>query len=409
MKEKIFGWLLVVVALIFMGCTSSVSNPDKDNNPDEDTNADLTALTVSSGIMSPVFARGTTAYSVIVPNAVTSITITGTKADSSATLSDNNGVAQTLTEGTNTITLSVTTQDGTTVKNYVVTVVRFGTDYTSPTIGTLKYVPAGSFKRYRTPTDISRISTAFRVSQYEITREQFAAILGTDPSDVRYSSGTTDPVQMASWYQAIAFCNKLSLAERLTPVYTVTGVDFASLTYADIPTTWDTTWNTVTATLTNNGYRLPTHMEWMWAAIGATSDRTNGYTGIGTNTTGYKKAFAGSTGSNAIGDYAVFGYDESDIGRTTTKRTNPVGSKTAGANELGLYDMSGNVWEWTWDWQGDVPDGALLDYQGPAKSWSRVYCGGAWKGLLFSCNVDYSSARGPEFQSEDIGFRVVRP
>jgi len=125
------------------------------------------------------------------------------------------------------------------------------------------------------------------MSEKEITREQFEAIMGTDPTDITHSSGITDPVQKPRWYQAIAFCNKLSIAEGLTPVYEVGVVDFNHLIYGDIPIGSDSAWNAVTATLTNNGYRLPTEMEWMWAAMGATSDRSNGYTGTGINTTDY--------------------------------------------------------------------------------------------------------------------------
>lgn len=72
------------------------------------TNADLSALTLSAGTLSPAFEAGTTAYSVSVPNATTSITVTGTKADSSASLSANNGVAQSLSVGVNSITITVT-------------------------------------------------------------------------------------------------------------------------------------------------------------------------------------------------------------------------------------------------------------------------------------------------------------
>jgi len=278
--------------------------------------------------------------------------------------------------------------------------------YTSVNIGRLKYVPAGSFQRDATATNISVITRAYRMSQHEITRAQFAAMLTTDPSDATKSSGTRDPVQYTNWYHAIAFCNKLSIAERLTPVYAVSGVHFSTLTYADIPTTDNATWNAVTATWTNNGYRLPTEMEWMWAAMGAPADGQGG----GTNTTGYTKAFAGSTGSNAIGDYAVFGYSGSETGRTTTERSNRVGSKITGANELGLYDMSGNVWEWNWDWDPTTyPTGTLTDYVGAASGTSRVVRGGSWDNFATFCTVAYREVSNPIIQRYSIGFRVVRP
>jgi len=133
-------------------------------------------------------------------------------------------------------------------------------DYTSPNIGMLKYVPAGTFSRDGVAGHDSTVS-AFRMSQYEITRAQFAAIIGTDPSNTAHSSGTGDPVQMPNWFHALVFCNKLSLAEGLTPIYSVTGIDFSTLTYAEIPTTSDASWDAGTAAWVNDGYRLPTEME----------------------------------------------------------------------------------------------------------------------------------------------------
>ena len=168
------------------------------------------------------------------------------------------------------------------------------------------------------------------MSQYDITRAQFLTVMGVDPSDAGYSTGMTDPVQMVNWYHAIAFCNKLSIAEGLTPVYTVTGVNFATLTFGDIPSalSYNAVWDAAVATWTNNGYRLPTQMEWMWAAMGATSG--SGYVGP-TYLTGYGKLFAGSDsiladgsgGTHVIGDYAVFGYyiQEQQAGRRQKERT----------------------------------------------------------------------------------------
>jgi formylglycine-generating enzyme len=284
-------------------------------------------------------------------------------------------------------------------------------DYLSSNIGTLKYVPAGTFQRDGTATNTSTVS-AFRMSQYEITRAQFLAIMGTDPSYKSCSSGTSDPVQSVNWYQAIAFCNKLSLAEGLTPVYSVkvsgSEVDWSTLAFASIPTgSTNSDWDAATATWTANGYRLPTEMEWKWAAMGATSDRSYGYTGSGTNTTGYQKAFAGSTGNNAIGAYAVFGYYVTETGSTTTNRTNPIGSKLP--NELGLYDMSGNVSEWNWDWYGAYPVGALSDYRGGASGPNRILPGGNWSSYASYCTVATRGGNYPYNPGSVFGFRVARP
>lgn len=270
--------------------------------------------------------------------------------------------------------------------------------YISPNIGKLVYVPKGSFQRDGTPDNISVISTAYRMSEHEITREQFLAIMGSDPVTGN-SSGMNDPVQMANWYHAIAFCNKLSIAEELTQVYSVSGVNFSSLTFAQIPTSSNSTWDAATANWSANGYRLPTEMEWMWAAMGAVDD--------------YTKLFSGSNGSNAIGDYAVFGYYNSEPGRTTTERSNPVGSKLP--NELGLYDMSGNVWEWNWDWADTtnwpayVITGTQTDYRGAASGSDRVLRGGSWNAIAMYCTVAIRGCDDPYYRHYDLGFRVVRP
>jgi formylglycine-generating enzyme required for sulfatase activity len=358
--------------------------------------ADLSSLTVSAGTLSPSFTYGVIAYVVRVPNATTSITVTGKAVASGATLSANNGVAQSLNEGANIITIRVTAADGTTTKDYVVTVNRL-----SFALNMIN-VPAGTFQRDGTFSNTSTVS-AFRMSQNEITRAQFLTIMGTDPSNAACSSGTSDPVQTANWYHAIAFCNKLSLAEALTPVYAVSGIsDWAALDYDSIPDTDNATWNAATAAWDNEGYRLPTEMEWMWAAMGAPADGQDG----GTNSTGYLKAFAGSTGFNAIGDYSVYGYGSGETGATTTQRSNTVGSKEH--NELDLYDMSGNVSEWIWDWKEAYPEGPVTDYRGAASGTGRAVRGGAWLNNASNATVAHRIYGCPFNQIVSDGFRVTR-
>lgn len=366
------------------------------------TAAGLSALTISGGIPGLSFQPGITEYNVNVPNSVTAITVSGTSSDSGASVSANNGVPQPLAEGANVITIRVTAQDGVTAKDYTVTVNRFGADYVSPAIGIkMRFVPAGTFQRNPTPTATSAVS-AFRMSECEITRANFAAVMGVDPCDPGadyYSSGTSDPVQMVKWYDAIAFCNKLSLAEGLTPVYTVTvggtNVNFATLAYADIPTVHDANWFAAAVDSTANGYRLPTELEWVWAFMGATSDRSNGYSGAGTNTTGYAKGYAGSTetvgAQTRIAEYAWCG----DVMLAGT--THPVGSKKP--NELGLYDMSGSVWEWCRDGDGTAT--------------SRIIRGGCWRAEARFCAAFFNGgavrgSMGAFDRGEQTGFRVVR-
>ncbi len=271
--------------------------------------------------------------------------------------------------------------------------------YVSPNIGNLMFVPAGRFQRDATATNISEVSE-FRMSQHEITRAQFLGIMGTDPSTTSKSSGINDPVQNLNWYHAIAFCNKLSLAEGLQPVYTVTisgtPVNWTTLVYTSIPTDTNVDWNQTTATWSNNGYRLPNEMEWMWAAMGAPLDGQSG----GTNTTGYLKAFAGSTGSNSINDYAW--YSSISFGKT-----HPRGSLLG--NEIGLYDMSGNVWEWCWDRHGSYPTGPLTDYRGASPPIaSRIYRGGSYFEFTNWCALSWREYGDEGGLYINVGFRVVR-
>ena len=130
-------------------------------------------------------------------------------------------------------------------------------------------IPAGSFSNGTGNVTMS----VFTMSATDITRSQWTTVTAwTDPSSSNFSSGINDPVQMVNWYQAIAFCNKLSLKEGLTPVYSVSGVDFSTLVYSGIPTISDAVWDAVTINTSADGYLLPTEMQWLWAAMGATLD-----------------------------------------------------------------------------------------------------------------------------------------
>jgi len=392
--KKIYVSLAVVLLMVMAGCSSS---SDPIPIPLSSAKA-ITAFSLNGVVGTINEAAKTIAvtmpFGTDVTARVATFTTTGVSVKVGSTVQISGTTANNFTSP---VTYTVTAADAT-AQNYTVTVTVEPADYTSPNIGTLKYVPAGSFQRDATSTNISTVS-AFRMSEYEITRAQFLAIMGTDPSNATYSTGTSDPVQMVTWYHAIAFCNKLSIAEGLTPVYSVSGINFATLTYAAIPTISDTTWDAATANWSATGYRLPTEMEWMWAAMGATSG--SGYTSP-TYLTGYAKPFAGSNGTNAIGDYA-WTWENSEVYGTSQ----PVGTKLP--NELGLYDMSGNVWEWCWDGYGGYPTGTQTDYRGAASGTYRVARGGRWGDLAARATVAYRSNGYPDSQSSGLGFRVVRP
>ncbi|MDR1948084.1 MAG: formylglycine-generating enzyme family protein, partial [Spirochaetaceae bacterium] len=207
-----------------------------------------------------------------------------------------------------------------------------------------------------------------------------------------------------NWYAAIAFCNKLSLATGKNPVYYINGVNWAALTYSGIPHVNNDDWDAVTVVPGADGYRLPTEAEWMWAAMGADTDSPGQL-----NTTGYGKAFAGSNGANNIGDYAWY------IDNCGSAGTHQVGKKNA--NELGLYDMSGNVWELTYDWKNFYTTGTLVDPTGPTGPVSsgssdsgryRMVRGGSWINTSAYCTIAIRVSISPGSGDMNTGFRVVR-
>ncbi len=271
---------------------------------------------------------------------------------------------------------------------------------TSTNIGTLVPVAGGTFTLQSGGPNMT-VST-FHMSANLITGAQFASVTGlADPSS--FSSVSNHPVDTVSWYAALVFCNDLSSNEGLTPVYSIGGSTSPS-SWGTIPTADNTTWDAVTVNTNANGYRLPTRMENMWAAMGGMSDGLTSDLVGGVNTAGYNKGYAGSTeasgGQANLGNYAWYGSNSSST-------THSVGTKTA--NELGIYDLSGNVWEWCWDWQGSDPTTAQTNYQGPTSGTQRMLREGYWNSLgttfvLSYINYDYPYAKGNAY-----GFRVIRP
>lgn len=379
----------ILLLVVFLTSCSKIEDVMFDGEGSH--NAYLATLTVGDSVLVPTFSTNVTNY-VIQAYVSNSSTVVGMPADPKATVM----YIPPLSEGSNRMIVRVTAEDGITRKDYAIRFYRMGADYTSPTIGTLKYVPGGTFQRDAGETNLSYVSPC-RMARTEVTRAQYSNVMAADPANTGYSSGTSDPVQRVNWYHAIAFCNKLSIAEGLEPVYTVSGIDFTNLAHASIPVSSDATWNAATANWSATGYRLPTEMEWMWAAMGANM----GGDPFAVNISGKDKAFAGSTGGNVIGDYAWYSVNSSS-------KTHPAGSKLP--NELGLSDMSGNVWEWCWDWYGSYPAGYQGDYRGAASGTNRVLRGGSGSSVASSCAVGYrGSGSVPNGQVSGIGFRVVRP
>ena len=172
------------------------------------------------------------------------------------------------------------------------------------------------------------------------------------------------PVTSISWFDAVNYCNRLSLSEGRTPAYTVNGATV----------TWDRT---------ADGYRLPTEAEWEWAARGGTQANGNLYPG------------------SSWADEVLWSYENS--GRSI----HPAGQKKP--NGLGLYDMGGNVSQWCWDWYGNYGIAAQTNPSGPAQGPARVIRGGNWASSVAAARVADRAFTQPGTRAETVGFRVVGP
>ena len=243
-------------------------------------------------------------------------------------------------------------------------------------------VEGGTFSNGTSQVTVS----SFYLDKYQLTQADYQAVMGTwnsDPlGDGTAGIGSDYPVYYVTWFNAIEYCNRRSRQEGLTPCYSYSN-------YGTNTDNWPSGWNTSNANHTNvncnwtaNGYRLPTEMEWMFAAKGG--NLSQGYT---------------YSGSNTIGDVAWY-TPNSD------RTTHTVGTKTA--NELGLYDMSGNVWQWCWDIYGSYPSGSQNNPTGSNSGSNRVLRGGSWLSDAHYCTVSYRGSSLATYSGYNIGFRVCR-
>lgn len=207
------------------------------------------------------------------------------------------------------------------------------------------------------PQHLVQIRT-FYLGKYPVTQSQYRAVMGKNPS---FFQGENRPVENVSWYEAMEFCHRLS-------------------------------------EMTGRGFRLPTEAEWEYACRAGTTDPF---------------CFGGTITSELANYKATYGYGQVEplgagVGGQWRQETTEVGSFPA--NNFGLYDMHGNVWEWCLDHWHENYEGAPTDgspWLEKEEELPRVIRGGSWSDTAYYCRSGVRLFALPDFKGQLIGFRVA--
>lgn len=219
------------------------------------------------------------------------------------------------------------------------------------------------------------ISSDFWLGTYEVTQYEWRSLMGNNPSSFS-SCGDDCPVETVNWFEAVAFANTLSRSEGLQECYALSGCSSTDPSYGMECS------SVSFSGLDCEGYRLPTESEWEYAAR------------AGSSTAWYCGSNESCVDTNAWHSSNADG------------RTHAVGGKDA--NDWDLYDMAGNVWEWTSDWSGDYPTGVVTDPTGSTSGQLRVLRGGSWYTDAHCGRSAYRFSFGPGLRYDSLGFRLAR-
>jgi formylglycine-generating enzyme len=251
--------------------------------------------------------------------------------------------------------------------------------------GDLVSVKGGPYKNKRSILYGKSVAVSdFYIGKYEVTQKEWIEIMGNNPSQFK---GDNLPVESVSWYDCIEYCIGKSIKEGLQPYYKMDKNKKDPNNKSDKD---NIKW-LVTINSGSNGYRLPLEAEWEYAAGGGQMSKSFTYSGSDNID---KVAWYWQNS----GDKALEGLWNLAIMEANHNKTKPVGLKAP--NELGLFDMSGNVREWCWDWHGE----SLVTNSGS----ERVWRGGGWLGIDQPCATSFRGYLEPFWKYNDTGFRVCR-
>ena len=252
-----------------------------------------------------------------------------------------------------------------------------------------------------------KLTVGFWMKATEVTQAEWREAMSTEPSYFS-SCGEECPVEQVSWYDSVAYCNALSAKEVLPQCYRDPD-DGAAYDGLDASASKTPTWPDGVSCA---GYRLPTESEWEYAARAGTETAFfNGeITETGRSPLDPKLDEIGWYGGNSSASF-VGAYDCSGWFDGAVKcGPQPVGGKPA--NDWGLHDTAGNVWEWVWDWYDTYPAGTVEapaeDPVGPGQGSFRVLRGGSWSSYAWYCRAANRNWSDPGGRNIDVGLRPVR-
>lgn len=251
---------------------------------------------------------------------------------------------------------------------------------------TLVYIPAGSFSNNGQLITLS----AYYVDKYEVTQRSYLAVMRDNPSH-GHGENPDSPVYNTNWFNTIEYCNRRSVREGLSACYSYAD-------YGTDPDLWPHTWNSsnenhlfMQCDWNANGYRLLTEMEWLYAARGGSSSHNYTY-----------------SGGNNLGLVAWYGANSHLLPPNHPDHCiHPGGMKAA--NELNLYDMTGNLYEWCWDIYGYFPGSPQTNPHGADSGTYRVVKGAGWKSDSYGSQLHIRCIGVPVHTGDgDFGFRAGR-